>query len=176
MIVRREAFERVGGFDQTLEACEDVDLCNRLRAAGGRLVVDPRLRSAHLGDPGSLRALFLGELWRGRDNIKVTLRGPFTVRSLPSVIIPVVDLAALVVMAAAPWTGGGAAVAAGLTFSAFAALRALRMALVGRSVSVRDLAANLAVAATFDLARALSLVARVTHKTRRDATGERAVA
>lgn len=176
LIVRREAFERVRGFDETLEACEDVDLCNRLRAAGGRLVVDPGLRSIHFGDPASLRALFLGELWRGRDNIRVTLRGPLTGRSLPSVMIPVVDLAALVVMAAAPWTGRGAAVAAGLTFSAFAALRAVRMTLGGRPVSVRDLAANLAVAATYDLARALSLVARATHRTRRETAGERAVA
>lgn len=176
LIVRREAFERVRGFDETLEACEDVDLCNRLRAAGYRLVVDPRLRSVHLGDPASLRALFLGELWRGRSNIKVTLRGPLTRRSLPSVIIPVADLAALLVMAAAPWTGRGAALAAGLMFSAFAVLRAARMSLGGGPVSVRDLAANLAVAATYDLARALSLVARATHKTRRDPTGERAVA
>jgi glycosyltransferase involved in cell wall biosynthesis len=38
MVVRRSAFEGVGGFDGTLEACEDVDLSRRLRKAGGRLV------------------------------------------------------------------------------------------------------------------------------------------
>lgn len=175
LIVRREAFERIRGFDQTLEACEDVDLCNRLRAAGGQLVFDPGLRSVHLGDPSSLRAVFLGELWRGRDNIKVTLRGPLTARSLPSVLVPVVDLTALAVAAAAPWTGGGAALAAALVFSGFAVLRAVKMTLTG-GASLRDFAANLAVAATYDLARALSLVARATHKTRRAAAAERAVA
>jgi GT2 family glycosyltransferase len=81
LVVRREAFERVRGFDGSLESCEDVDLCNRLRLAGYRLIADPRLRSAHFGDPSSLRALFFGELWRGRDNVKVTLRGPLTLRA-----------------------------------------------------------------------------------------------
>ena len=58
MIVRKEAFERVRGFDVSLEACEDVDLCRRLRSAGFRIVADERLRSIHHGDPPTLRALF----------------------------------------------------------------------------------------------------------------------
>src|SRR5262245_48214274 len=37
LIVRREAFEAIGGFDETLESCEDVDFCQRLRNAGWRL-------------------------------------------------------------------------------------------------------------------------------------------
>ena len=87
---------RLAGFDAWLETCEDVDLCNRMRA--GRLPPGQRRphRSAHLGDPATLRALFFGELWRGRDNLRVTLRGPLTLRApLPSVVTPVFNLACM---------------------------------------------------------------------------------
>jgi len=176
LIVRREAFERVHGFDTSLESCEDVDLCNRLRAAGYRLVADPRLRSVHLGDPATVRALFFGELWRGRDNIKVTLRGPLSLRALPSLVIPVANLAALVVAAAGlvidyRMTGGALFVFAVLT-----ALRAARMSIGRTGLGVREATANVLVAAVYELARALSLVTRATHRTRRETAGERAVA
>jgi hypothetical protein len=52
--------------------------------------------SVHYGDPGTLKALFLGELWRGRDSLKVTLRAPLTLRSIPGVAIPLLTLASLV--------------------------------------------------------------------------------
>src|SRR5205814_5569345 len=88
----RSPFEAVGAFDVSLETCEDVDLCNRLRAAGYRIVSDSRLRNIHHGDPRTLWDLFEGEIWRGRDNLRVSLRGPFTWRALPGVLIPVVNL------------------------------------------------------------------------------------
>ena len=67
LAVSRSAFEAVHGFDVTLTTCEDVDLCRRLRERGYRIVSDSRLRSVHLGDPRSLKALFVSELWRGRE-------------------------------------------------------------------------------------------------------------
>ena len=176
LIVRREAFEGVGGFDASLESCEDVDLCNRLRGAGCRLVADPRLRSVHLGDPATLRALFLGELWRGRDNIKVTLRGPLTLRAIPSLVIPIIDLGAFVVLATSGWTGWTLGLAAAGTFAMLAALRAVKMSLGRASLTAGELAANVIVATVYDAARALSLVVRATHRTRREVAGERAVA
>ena len=66
----------VGGFDAQLTACEDVDLCNRLRQAGHRIVADPAMRNVHYGDPSTLTALFFGELWRGRDNLQRDLPRP----------------------------------------------------------------------------------------------------
>ena len=56
--------------------------------AATRSSSDDRLRSVHLGDPRTLRALFFGELWRGRDNLKVSLRGPLSLRGLPSLAHP----------------------------------------------------------------------------------------
>ena len=102
LAVWREVFEKVGGFDSRLETCEDVDFCQRLRRNGYGLWSDDRLRSVHLGDPRTLRALFFGELWRGRDNLKVSLRGPLTPRALPSVLIPLTILLLLTVGAGQP--------------------------------------------------------------------------
>lgn len=46
--VRRDAFDRVGGFDPGYFLfMEDVDLCGRLRAAGGRVVFDPTVAVTH---------------------------------------------------------------------------------------------------------------------------------
>jgi N-acetylglucosaminyl-diphospho-decaprenol L-rhamnosyltransferase len=48
MLLRREAAERVGGFDETyFMYVEDVDICWRLRDAGYRVVYNPAFRLLH---------------------------------------------------------------------------------------------------------------------------------
>jgi GT2 family glycosyltransferase len=170
LIVSRGAFERLGGFDQTLEACEDVDLCNRLRRAGHRIVAEPALRSIHFGDPATLRALFFGELWRGRDNARVTFRGPRTFRHLRSLLIPLATLGAigggaLAIAASAPEV----AALAGAMVLGMGAARASRMMPRDRRPTAARAAQALAVAVTFDVARAFALLVRVSHRARRAA-------
>jgi GT2 family glycosyltransferase len=46
--VRRDAFERVGGFDDRLDWLEDIDLGMRLTAAGARIELDPVIQGTHL--------------------------------------------------------------------------------------------------------------------------------
>lgn len=46
--VRRDAFESVGGFDETVEFMEDIDLGMRLTAAGARIELDPSVQGTHL--------------------------------------------------------------------------------------------------------------------------------
>lgn len=49
--VRRDAFDAVGGFDEArfpLASVEDIELGLRLRAGGGRIVLDPEIRGRHL--------------------------------------------------------------------------------------------------------------------------------
>jgi cellulose synthase/poly-beta-1,6-N-acetylglucosamine synthase-like glycosyltransferase len=174
LAVRREAFEAVGGFDASLEACEDVDLSNRLRRAGWRLVSDSRLRSVHFGDPATLAAVFRGELWRGRGNLRVTLRGPLSFRSLATAVIPLAQLlaiAAAVIGAlwspgAAGWTGMVAIV----LVCALPALRAGRMLRRLETPGWREAVQAYAVAFAYDIARALSPLLRTGHR-RRPGTG-----
>jgi hypothetical protein len=173
LVVRRDAFQAVGGFDTSLETCEDVDLCQRLAAAGGRVVEFDELTSVHRGDPRTLRALFLGELWRGRDNLRVTLRGPLSFRSLPSILIPIgilVGLAGMTVgIALWPLVGWPVAAAGALLVVALVATRAsvlLRRVSKGRP-SGRAAVEALLVGGVYDVARACALVARPSHDLRK---------
>jgi hypothetical protein len=167
LIVRRCAFDAVGGFDTSLGTCEDVDLCNRLRLAGGRIVADEALGSKHQGDPQTLSALFRGELWRGRDNLRVTLRGPLTASAIPSLAIPVVNFLCLVGLISSLWLGPALAIASIGTFLVLAILRALRMAMAKKPSTVVVFLQSLLVAMTYEAARACALVFRVSHRTRR---------
>lgn len=177
LAVRRQAFDRVGGFNTTLTACEDVDLCNRLRLAKHRIVADPALRSVHFGDPRTLKALFFGELWRGRDNLKVTFRGPRTFRHYRSAILPVANLVLL--------TAGIAALLTGHLLIALACVTAIVLPAAARAAVMirrrwqvgapgignasRGAAQALAVSLVFDLARAFALLSRGSHHARRAA-------
>lgn len=175
LAVKRHAFDRIGGFNTTLTACEDVDLCNRLAQAGHRIVADPALRSVHFGDPRTLKALFFGELWRGRDNLKVTFNGPRTFRHLRSALLPVADVFIL-----------GAGIVSAVSGHPLIAVACLAVALVpaaaraavmtqrrrdtgGQSFgsASRGALQALAVSVVFDLARAFALVARGSHRARR---------
>jgi hypothetical protein len=175
LVVRKAIFDRIGGFDTSLETCEDVDFCQRLIAAGGRLLAADRLRSTHWGDPTSLSALFFGELWRGRDNLKVSLRGQLGPRALISIAIPIVNLLALsaMVVGVASWSLGGAALVAAGASIVFAMIVARAASLLLRTPAadfhLALIGQAVAVAAVYDVARALALVARFDHQVRRRA-------
>lgn len=164
LAVWRHDFERLHGFDITLETCEDFDFCRRLRESGRRVLSDDRLESIHFGDPATLSTLFRVELWRGRDNLRAGLRGQLTWRSLPSLIIPVIDLGWLFLglagLAAAP-EGLVLAGMAPLAFASTAALRAARMTAHRPGARLVDALQDFAVACVYDLARALALICRV---------------
>lgn len=174
LAVTRQAFEAAGGFDTTLEACEDVDFCYRLRAKGFRVVADPRMESVHHGDPLTLRLLFKAELWRGRDNLRVSFRRPVAWNAVPSAMIPVVDglmlLAAVAgLLAAAFGAPAGLPVTAGALFviAAGAVLKVLKAGTRATRVGPLPLLQGLVVACVYDVARALALVARAPHRNAR---------
>src|SRR5204862_1128234 len=86
LAVRRTAFNKVGGFNETLSTCEDVDLCYRLGALC-RITNDPDMRSIHLGEAKSLRSFFKKEAWRGRGNLAGFLSHRLKFSELPSVLL-----------------------------------------------------------------------------------------
>ena len=170
LAVKRSVFERIGGFNAGLTACEDVDLCNRITTAGFRIVAEPELRSVHFGDPRTLKALFFGELWRGRDNLRTTFSGPRTFRHFRSALIPIGELTCLV--GAAGLLATGHWILASLCVTAALAPVAIRAAQIRKRRLGRGLIASaqaLAFAVVFDLARALAIVAGGNHRARRAA-------
>ena len=170
LAVKKHVFDAIGRFDERLTACEDVDLCNRVRNAGHRIVADPAMRNVHYGDPRTLMALFYGELWRGRDNLRVTFRGPKTLRHLRSALIPIIELIAMLAGVAALLLNYPL-VAAGcwLVVLSLIGLRAGLIARRQQQFTVGAAAQALAVAAVFDVARALALLVQGSHRARRAA-------
>ena len=177
LAVWREGFEAVGGFDVSLETCEDVDFCQRLGGTGRRVLSDARLKSVHHGDPETLGALLRGERWRGRDNLRVTLRRPLNWTQLPSAIIPVVDVVMLIAMV----VGALLAVmspAAGVTLILLAAavMGAGALAKVLKILARDGIVLGLSVvhvwivACVYDIGRALAIVSPARHRNDTPAT------
>ena len=134
---------------------------------------DARLRNVHHGDPQTLGALFQAERWRGRDNLRVTFRRPWSWRSLPSALIPMVDTvmivaAALGVLAAAaaPRLGLGLVLGPLTIIAAAAGLKVLRAMARERAVRGLAIVQLLLVMCVYDLGRALALVTPAPHRTR----------
>jgi hypothetical protein len=172
MAVRRSAFEAVGGFDTSLETCEDVDLCRKLRARSGVLLGDARLHNVHYGDPATLSNVFAGELWRGRDNLRVSLRPPRTWHTVMSAAVPLTILTALVVMfvGLVSGTAWGWIVATTALLCVFGLVLARSGKMVWRHGRVlREWPIAFAVACAYDFGRALALAARAGYGSRREA-------
>lgn len=170
LAVWRHVFEAVGGFDESVEACEDVDLCRAIRAHGWRVVSEPGMRSVHHGDPATLGAVFRGERWRARDNLRVSLRGRPSLRSAWSVLMPLVTLGLLAVAAAttaaAAWLGPWPAAICMGSLAAIVILRAALMIGRGRVGAPTGWLACVLVAATYEFARAVSPVLKTSHAAR----------
>jgi len=170
MAVSRKAFEAVGGFDESLEVCEDVDLCRRVLEAGWRIRSEPRMENTHFGDPASLGAIVRGERWRGRDNLRVSLRGHPPLRAWPGILMPIVGLAAICGLLAgllvAPWVGLSLVLCSFAVMVLLAALRALVMLVRAPTGNPIVWLQAFAVAAAFELGRSLALVAAASHEAR----------
>jgi len=98
LFVRREAFERVGGFRTDLIASEDVDLSFRIRGAGYRVICDPRIVNYHDGDPQTLIEFFRKERWRGTSGWKAWGTQGYPFSELPGLLWPIWVVMGLVVV------------------------------------------------------------------------------
>ena len=74
LIMRREDFLNLGGFDETIQTNEDYELCERARKAGMQVRAFPQIGVIHLGTAQSLRVFFRKQAWHGTHVIKVFLR------------------------------------------------------------------------------------------------------
>jgi len=74
LIVCREDFLKLGGFDESIQTNEDYELCERARKSGMQVRAFPRIGVVHLGTAQSLRVFFRKQAWHGTHVIKVFLR------------------------------------------------------------------------------------------------------
>ncbi len=83
MLIRRDVFERIGGFDEAYFLhCEDLDLCRRVRDAGLRVVCANAVRVVHLkGTSSRSRRVFVARhkhrgMWRWFTKFDPAARNP----------------------------------------------------------------------------------------------------
>ena len=91
MFVRKETFNEIHGFDESLTTCEDYDLSLRLKKYG-RIVADKKIRAIHHGEAANIIHFYKKESWRGTSNLNGLLRHGFHWRELPSLLVPFVYL------------------------------------------------------------------------------------
>jgi glycosyltransferase involved in cell wall biosynthesis len=88
LLVRKDQFFSAGGFNERLKTCEDVDFCYRIKPFG-KIISDNRLRVVHYGEASTLREFIKKEIWRGSSNIKGFFSHRFSLKELPSALIPI---------------------------------------------------------------------------------------
>lgn len=92
LFVRKADFLCVGGFDETLETAEDVNLCYAIRMQGKLIYLEQQVNTIHLRESKTLRELFKREYWRGKSTIRSFLKKSFHLKELPSLLLPLVNL------------------------------------------------------------------------------------
>jgi GT2 family glycosyltransferase len=101
---RRDAFLRAGSFDESMTWVEDDEFNYRLRAAGGRLVVSPRIRVRYASRP-SLAALWQQQFRWGFHKPRVARLHPGQMRprhAVPAAFVSAVLLSAMLAPALRP--------------------------------------------------------------------------
>jgi glycosyltransferase involved in cell wall biosynthesis len=96
ILVRGKAFEDVGGFNESLITCEDVDLGYRLKKRKYKIVSDNTVQSLHFGEAATVREFFMKERWRGQSNLRGFFSHGFYWQELPSLMLPILYLISIV--------------------------------------------------------------------------------
>ena len=87
LVVRTSFFKRIGGFNEALETCEDVDLGYRLRLHGV-VIYDPQMTVYHLREPRSFGGFIKKEVWHAKSNISGLLSHSLRLSEIPSLVSP----------------------------------------------------------------------------------------
>ena len=92
--VRIGVFNAVGGFNMKMTTGEDYDLCQRIKAAGYKIVSDDSIRVAHLRGAKTLKDRFKKEIWYGRETRYIIKNNKF----YPPFVLSLVYLALITIV------------------------------------------------------------------------------
>lgn len=88
LIVKKEPFDAIDGFDERLITCEDCDLGYRL-SDRGKLILVPEATLIHYGESKSLNQVLWREAWRTGGNLRLAISRPSDLRNWISLLLPV---------------------------------------------------------------------------------------
>jgi glycosyltransferase involved in cell wall biosynthesis len=162
LIMRREDFLRLGGFDETIQTNEDYELCDRARKAGMQVQAFPQIGVVHLGTAQSLSVFFRKQAWHGTHVIKVFLRDVLRSHNRKAVLFAAYTFVCVLVMIAGAvwalaWHGPWLAFAAAATALCLPAA-ALTLRQVAASGRWSDIFPLFALYLTYGMARARALL------------------
>lgn len=160
LIVRRDYFFEVGGFDETMETGEDYEFSQRAKQKGARLVRNQALTVSHEGYPKTLTDFIEREIWHGRGDavsLKAVLESKVALLSIAFIAMHAALAVDLVfILGSWPfWLVAIVGVCAGASFTKYRSSR----------LSVRIIGTGLFYFYFFG--RALALIARKRNPTRR---------
>jgi len=95
LFVNKDTFEKVKGFDESIQTNEDFELCQRIRAAGLPVTNMPELGVIHWGTPQTLGGFFRRNRWHGMHVFRVFLRNLPLLHNLKPVALAVYTLLCL---------------------------------------------------------------------------------
>ena len=87
LFVRKDQFLAVGGFNESLVTCEDVDFCYRL-SKYGRITSDSQIEVIHLGEAPTVKIFIKKEIWRGHSNLSGFRSHGLSLKEIPSLVMP----------------------------------------------------------------------------------------
>ena len=87
MIVRRNDFLAISGFNEHLKTSEDVDMCYRLGQCGA-ILYNPAMEAVHWGEARDLKTFWRKEVWRGIGSLKGVVSHGLRWDELPSLGYP----------------------------------------------------------------------------------------
>ncbi|WP_266097039.1 glycosyltransferase [Marinobacter salinisoli] len=96
LLVTRSAHDKVGGFPEHLQTCEDYVYTEKLSRLG-ELYYTSQTYYVHLGEDRTLRQTFTKEIWRSESNLSSISGRTLPLREWPSILLPVWMLLGLVV-------------------------------------------------------------------------------
>ncbi len=92
LLIKAEVFNTIHGFDEALTTSEDVDICQRIKNAGFKIISDVKVAVEHLGNPKTVRGILMKEKWRGEGVIQKILQEWPVVRLNKAIIFTIVSL------------------------------------------------------------------------------------
>jgi len=98
LLLRREVYSQLGGFDESIQTNEDFELCRRAASAGFTVRSYPQLRVVHLGTPRTLQGFYKKQRWHGTHVLTVFLRDPEKRRNRRPVILSLYTVSCLVLL------------------------------------------------------------------------------
>src|SRR5262249_12556065 len=74
LFVARDVYQKLGGFDETIQTNEDYEFCQRADRSGSQVYCCPALGVVHWGTPQTLGQFFKKHRWHGMHVFRVFLR------------------------------------------------------------------------------------------------------